>query len=192
MDQAPLTVQDNSPLELVQQFFTKLGARYVVVNDTDGYCEWPSSGRRMRGLTGSFVRPGRDRQEDVACVPRRARAQIWLTLDHLTTCIVPPSNSFRNYRTWPRRATSITRNSNHILLLPASRQLMATSAVHPCSLGLVFVFSVRTIDVLDIPASLSLSHRALISHIPPAKCLRERSAGLLHWTGQCGHLGTWA
>ena len=40
MDQAPLTVQDNSPLELVQQFFTKLGARYVVVTDTDGYCEW--------------------------------------------------------------------------------------------------------------------------------------------------------
>ena len=41
MDQAPLTVQDNSPLELVQQFFTKLGARYVVVTDTDGHCEWP-------------------------------------------------------------------------------------------------------------------------------------------------------
>ena len=38
MDQAPLTVQDNSPLELVQQFFTKLGARYVVVTDTDGHC----------------------------------------------------------------------------------------------------------------------------------------------------------
>ncbi|KAH9942350.1 chloride channel [Epithele typhae] len=37
MDQAPLTVQDNSPLELVQQFFTKLGARYVVVTDTDGH-----------------------------------------------------------------------------------------------------------------------------------------------------------
>ncbi|TFK85536.1 hypothetical protein K466DRAFT_588014 [Polyporus arcularius HHB13444] len=39
MDQAPLTVQDNSPLELVQQFFTKLGARYVVVTDTDGHYE---------------------------------------------------------------------------------------------------------------------------------------------------------
>ncbi|KAI0744080.1 chloride channel [Daedaleopsis nitida] len=37
MDQAPLTVQDNSPLELVQQFFTKLGARYVVVTDADGH-----------------------------------------------------------------------------------------------------------------------------------------------------------
>ncbi|TBU33934.1 chloride channel [Dichomitus squalens] len=37
MDQAPLTVQDNSPLELVQQFFTKLGARYVVVTDSDGH-----------------------------------------------------------------------------------------------------------------------------------------------------------
>ena len=36
--QAPLTVQSNSPLELVQQLFTKLGARYVVVIDTDGYC----------------------------------------------------------------------------------------------------------------------------------------------------------
>lgn len=39
MDQAPLTVQSNSPLELVQQFFTKLGTRYVVVMDTDGYYE---------------------------------------------------------------------------------------------------------------------------------------------------------
>ena len=38
MDQAPLTVQDNSPLELVQQFFTKLGARYVVSTDTEGHC----------------------------------------------------------------------------------------------------------------------------------------------------------
>ncbi|CDO69130.1 hypothetical protein BN946_scf185042.g32 [Trametes cinnabarina] len=37
MDQAPLTVQDNSPLELVQQLFTKLGARYVVVTDVDGH-----------------------------------------------------------------------------------------------------------------------------------------------------------
>lgn len=35
---APLTVQSNSPLELVQQFFTKLGARYVVVTDMDGLC----------------------------------------------------------------------------------------------------------------------------------------------------------
>ncbi|KIP06962.1 hypothetical protein PHLGIDRAFT_71807 [Phlebiopsis gigantea 11061_1 CR5-6] len=39
MDQAPLTVQSNSPLELVQQLFTKLGARYIVVTDTDGYYE---------------------------------------------------------------------------------------------------------------------------------------------------------
>ncbi|KAH9858448.1 chloride channel [Lenzites betulinus] len=39
MDQAPLTVQDKSPLELVQQLFTKLGSRYVVVTDTDGHYE---------------------------------------------------------------------------------------------------------------------------------------------------------
>lgn len=39
MDQAPLTVSSNSPLELVHQFFTKLGARYVVVVDTDGLCK---------------------------------------------------------------------------------------------------------------------------------------------------------
>lgn len=39
MDKAPLTVQTNSPLELVQEFFVKLGARYVVVTDSDGYCE---------------------------------------------------------------------------------------------------------------------------------------------------------
>ena len=39
--QAPLSVQSNSPLEFVQQLFTKLGARYVVVTDTDGYCAYP-------------------------------------------------------------------------------------------------------------------------------------------------------
>lgn len=39
MDKAPLTVQTNSPLELVQEFFVKLGARYIVVTDEDGYCE---------------------------------------------------------------------------------------------------------------------------------------------------------
>ncbi|KAF8210342.1 chloride channel [Mycena galopus ATCC 62051] len=39
MDQAPLTVQSNSPLEMVHQYFTKLGARYVVVTDTDGLYE---------------------------------------------------------------------------------------------------------------------------------------------------------
>jgi len=39
MDQAPLTVQSNSPLEMVHQYFTKLGARYVIVIDTDGFYE---------------------------------------------------------------------------------------------------------------------------------------------------------
>lgn len=39
MDMAPLTININSPLELVQQFFVKLGARYVVVTDADGYYE---------------------------------------------------------------------------------------------------------------------------------------------------------
>ncbi|KAI9507422.1 chloride channel [Russula earlei] len=39
MDKAPLTISINSPLELVQQFFVKLGARYVVVTDADGYYE---------------------------------------------------------------------------------------------------------------------------------------------------------
>ncbi|KAF8910368.1 chloride channel [Mucidula mucida] len=39
MDQAPLTVQSNSPLEMVHQLFVKLGARYVVVNDADGLYE---------------------------------------------------------------------------------------------------------------------------------------------------------
>ena len=43
MDQAPLTVLSNSPLELVQQFFTKLGARYVVVTDADGYCMYSNN-----------------------------------------------------------------------------------------------------------------------------------------------------
>lgn len=38
--QAPLAIRNNSPLELVQQFFVKLGARYVVVTDVNGYCEY--------------------------------------------------------------------------------------------------------------------------------------------------------
>ena len=37
--QAPLTIHSNAPLELVHQFFVKLGARYVVVTDTEAYCE---------------------------------------------------------------------------------------------------------------------------------------------------------
>lgn len=28
----------NSPLEFVQQLFAKLGAKYIIVNDTQGYC----------------------------------------------------------------------------------------------------------------------------------------------------------
>lgn len=39
MDQAPLMVSSNSPLQVVHQFFVKLGARYVVVTDPDGLCE---------------------------------------------------------------------------------------------------------------------------------------------------------
>lgn len=39
--QAPLTVQSNSPLEMIHQFFVKLGARYVVVTDTEGLCKYP-------------------------------------------------------------------------------------------------------------------------------------------------------
>jgi len=39
MDQAPLTVQSNSPLEMVHQFFVKLGARYVIITNTDGLYE---------------------------------------------------------------------------------------------------------------------------------------------------------
>lgn len=37
MDQAPLAVQTNSPLEFVQQLFAKLGAKYIIVNDPQGY-----------------------------------------------------------------------------------------------------------------------------------------------------------
>ncbi|KAH7914150.1 chloride channel [Hygrophoropsis aurantiaca] len=39
MDKAPLMIQSNSPLELLHQFFAKLGARYVVVTDIDGHYE---------------------------------------------------------------------------------------------------------------------------------------------------------
>lgn len=36
---APLTIQTNSPLELAQQLFSKLGAKYVVVTDPSGFCK---------------------------------------------------------------------------------------------------------------------------------------------------------
>jgi len=39
MDQAPLTVTSNSPLEMIHQFFVKLGARYIVVTNPDGLYE---------------------------------------------------------------------------------------------------------------------------------------------------------
>ncbi|KAF8134644.1 chloride channel [Boletus edulis] len=39
MDEAPLTIQSHTPLELLHQFFVKLGARYVVVTDIDGNYE---------------------------------------------------------------------------------------------------------------------------------------------------------
>ncbi|KAF9529368.1 clc channel [Crepidotus variabilis] len=39
MDQAPLTMANNSPMELVHQIFAKLGARYIVITDTDGLYE---------------------------------------------------------------------------------------------------------------------------------------------------------
>ncbi|CAE6511278.1 unnamed protein product [Rhizoctonia solani] len=39
MDQAPLTVPAHAPLELVHQLFTKLGARYIIVTNTDGMYE---------------------------------------------------------------------------------------------------------------------------------------------------------
>ncbi|TFK25687.1 voltage-gated chloride channel [Coprinopsis marcescibilis] len=39
MDQAPLTLTIHSPLEMLHRFFVKLGARYVVVVDSDGLYE---------------------------------------------------------------------------------------------------------------------------------------------------------
>ncbi|KAF8906489.1 chloride channel [Gymnopilus junonius] len=39
MDQAPLTLANNSPMELVHQIFVKLGARYVIITDTKGLYE---------------------------------------------------------------------------------------------------------------------------------------------------------
>ncbi|KAJ3575087.1 hypothetical protein NP233_g1329 [Leucocoprinus birnbaumii] len=39
MDQAPLTISSNSPMELLHQFFVKLGARYVVITDSEGLYE---------------------------------------------------------------------------------------------------------------------------------------------------------
>ncbi|KAL5524022.1 hypothetical protein ACEPAG_8195 [Sanghuangporus baumii] len=38
-DQVPLMVQTNSPPELVQQLFAKLGTKYVIVTDPNGYYE---------------------------------------------------------------------------------------------------------------------------------------------------------
>lgn len=40
MDQAPLTLTNHSPLEMLHRFFVKLGARYVVVVDSEsGFCK---------------------------------------------------------------------------------------------------------------------------------------------------------
>ena len=82
MDKAPLTVQDNSPLELIQEFFTKLGARYVVVTDSDGYCEFFLRSKlccpRMTILTYLFspvCRRGCHRQKSLACVPPHPRRE---------------------------------------------------------------------------------------------------------------------
>ncbi|TFY72949.1 hypothetical protein EVG20_g64 [Dentipellis fragilis] len=54
MDQAPLTVQTNSPLELVQQFFVKLGAKYVIVTDVDGYYEGIIDKKAWLGFLGEL------------------------------------------------------------------------------------------------------------------------------------------
>ncbi|KAA1473891.1 hypothetical protein DENSPDRAFT_780653 [Dentipellis sp. KUC8613] len=54
MDQAPLTVQTNSPLELVQQFFVKLGAKYVIVTDVDGYYEGVIDKKAWLGFLGEL------------------------------------------------------------------------------------------------------------------------------------------
>ena len=37
VDKAPISVQTHSPLELVHQYFTKLGVRYLIVVDEQGY-----------------------------------------------------------------------------------------------------------------------------------------------------------
>ena len=77
MDEAPLTIQDNSPLELVQEFFTKLGARYVVITDSDGYCEFLFltlfSYPRVMLTYFRVCRPRCHRQEDLVGVPRHSR-----------------------------------------------------------------------------------------------------------------------
>ncbi|TFY83561.1 hypothetical protein EWM64_g445 [Hericium alpestre] len=52
--QAPLTVQSNSPLEVVQQFFVKLGAKYVVVIDNDGYYEGVIDKKAWVGFLGKL------------------------------------------------------------------------------------------------------------------------------------------
>ncbi|PVG02546.1 hypothetical protein CPB86DRAFT_697354 [Serendipita vermifera] len=39
MDQAPLMVQSHAPLEVVQQMFVKLGARYIIVVNSNGFYE---------------------------------------------------------------------------------------------------------------------------------------------------------
>lgn len=56
--QAPLTISINSPLELVQQFFVKLGARYVIVTDEDGYCELLSCSCQLEAHLEPFADEG--------------------------------------------------------------------------------------------------------------------------------------
>lgn len=55
MDEAPLTLLDQSPMEMLHRFFVKLGARYVVVTDSDGLCESSfTDNPRAYGITDSL------------------------------------------------------------------------------------------------------------------------------------------
>ena len=77
-------MQSNSPLELLHQFFVKLGARYVVVIDTDGFCGFGTSmGRSHTLIVYDCDRRRCYRQEDVARFPQRIGREILMTMSVL-------------------------------------------------------------------------------------------------------------
>jgi len=66
MDLSPLTVDSNAPLELVHQIFTKLGARCILVNNLDGYCE--SYLDQLFSCTEAIPSRRSTRQESMDCI----------------------------------------------------------------------------------------------------------------------------
>lgn len=79
--QAPLTVQSNSPLELLHQMFVKLGARFIMITDPEGLCAYRAFPLSLQlHELNLFRRRGSHRQEDLAGLPRASGSRPLLIL----------------------------------------------------------------------------------------------------------------